>query len=130
MTDNIRYGLIAIVVLIMIALVSTNLRMGSENVSLEAELIQKQSQAVHYSLLKKRWDKKSVTAKLLNKLASIKPFYNQYPKGKNIFFSYEKLDAKLLDKLAYALFTSDAIIINYSIKKEGTVSSLSAEVKR
>ncbi len=130
MTDNIRYGLIAIVILLFVWLLNINRNIDQENRSLESELIEKQAQGIHYSLLKKRWEKSGVSQKLLTKLSAIKAFDKQYAKGKNEIFIYENLDARWLDKLSFALFASDVIIVSFSIEKKGAVSSLSAEIKR
>ena len=129
MTANVRYGLIAIVILLFVWLLNINRNIDQANRSLAAELIEKQKQAVHYSLLKKRWGKRDRSQKLLTKLSTIKAFDKQYRKGKNEIFIYKNLDARWLDKLSFALFASDAIIVSFRIEKKGAVSFLSAEIK-
>ena len=130
MTNNVRYGILAIIGLVIVWFFSLQANLSSENEQLQEELVSLEHQAVGYAQLQKRWDKKGETKRLIQKLESIKSFDSRFKKGPNEVLEYENIDAKMLDRLSYALFASDIVLVNVNIDKIGDASSLKVEIKR
>jgi hypothetical protein len=130
MTPNVRYGMIAIIFLVIVWFFSLQSNLSSDNERLKEDLVALEHKAVGFSQLQKRWNKKGESKRLLNKLEGIKSFDKRFKKGPNEVIEYKELDAKTLDRLSYALFASDIVLVSVSIDKFGDKSSLKVEIKR
>lgn len=129
MTQNLRFGIIAIIFLIALWLVTTGIRISTSNEELKADLRTLQLKAVGFSHLKKRWSKKGESKRLIQKLESIKSFDKRFKKGPNEVIVYEGLDAKSMDRISYAIFASDVILVSVEFKHDSEHSSLRVEMK-
>ena len=129
MTQNVRFGLIAIGVLLVVWLMGQMAELKDANSQREAKLVSLQEQASHYASLKKRWDKKGEKAKVLQKLSRLKAFDKRFSKGGHEVIVYKKLKAKMLDRITYALFASDLMLVDVSLIKEEEGVTLKVEMK-
>jgi len=130
MTQNVKFGLMAIFALILVWMMTQISSMESENAQLQEQLIKLESDASHYALLKKRWQKKSVQKNLMKKLTKVKAFDKRFSKNSHEVIVYKNLDAKMLDQLSYMIFSSDVQLVDVAIQKEQEHMSLRVEMKR
>lgn len=129
MNDNVRLGLGAIAFLVVVWFINNQYQKEALNDALREELVDVEKKAIAFSSLKQRWGKKGEGKKLLRKLEGIKAFDASYKKGSNEVVSYKGVDAKMLDRLSYAIFASDAAIVSFELEKLEAFISLQLEVK-
>ena len=129
MTQNVRFGLLAIALLFIVWLMTQMSLIKDENLKLEKQLISMQSDAAHYANLKKRWDKTDQKKHLLKKLSTIKAFDKRFIKGGNEVVVYNQLYSKMLDRISYAIFSSDVHIVDLLIEKTSNGVTLKVELK-
>ena len=129
MTQNVRFGLIAIALLTLVWLMTQMGSISATNVKLEEKLITLQSSASHFAILKKRWAKKGVAKKLLQRLEKVKAFDKRFLKASNEVIVYKSLTAKMFDRISYMIFASDVLLVDVKINKEGGLITLRVEMK-
>ena len=130
MTRNVRFGLIAIALLSFIWLMTQISSISSENQRQQEKLIALQSDATHFATLKKRWTKKNLQKNLLQRLSRLKAFDKRFSRGSNEVIVYKGLTAKIFDRINYMIFSSDVLLAEVKIDKEGSLMNLRVEMKR
>ena len=130
MEPRIKWGIAAIVILIILFILTKMSSLQESIVEKDAQLLQIHQQAQSYQKLKKRWDNKQSTRKLLDKLSSIQTPSERFKKGKKNTVRYKDLPAAMINKLSHAILTSDAHILSLSIKKEEKGTFLELEVQQ
>jgi len=130
MEPRIKWGIAAIIILIIIFTLTKRLALQESIVEKDAQLLQMHQQAQSYQKLKKRWDNKQSTKKLLDKLSKVQTPSEHFKKGKKSTVRYKNLSALLLNKLSHAILASDAHILSLSIKKEEKGTFLELEVQQ
>ncbi len=129
MSRNMRWGLVVIALLTLIFMLIQIANKEQLAKKTQAELIQLETQAVHYAHLKKRWAQKKEVHNLLRRLAAIKPFDQQLNQKQKITIGYKQLDAALLDRISYTLFGSDVMIKSVVIEKKQNRVDLIVEMQ-
>lgn len=129
MTQNVRFGLMAIAFLSLIWVLTQISQIKDENLKQEARLIKLQTDAAHYATLKKRWEKQGSKEILLKRLATVKSFDKRFTKGDHEVIVYSGLSPKLLDKISYIILASDVLLVDFSTEKVGHSVSLKVEMK-
>ena len=129
MTQNVRFGLLAIIILVFIWLMMQISALGKSNEALAQDIISLETKASHYAMLKKRWHKKSLKTKVLAQLEQIKTFDKHFKKNSHDVIVYKGLTRSLLDRLSYTLFASDIILVDVKIEKESERINLEAEIR-
>lgn len=130
MTQNLKFGLMAIFALILMWMMTQISSIQSQNSQLQEKLISVEKDAAHYALLKKRWDKPKVQKDLLEKLSKMRAFDKRFSKNTHEVVVYKNLDAKTLDQLSYVIFASDVKLVEVAMHKDKDKMTLSVEMKR
>ena len=129
MRYNMKWALVAIVLLTVWLLIQ-QLYSAKQITETQAESLKElQDRASSFAALRKRWSKKGERERVLRKLQSIKRFDKRFNKGSHLVIVYENLNAKILNQLSYALFSSDALLVSVDISKDGERASMKVEMK-
>ena len=129
MTQNVRLGILAIIVLVFIWLLTQMSQLGSDNEKLQKDLMGLEKNAAHFAQLKKRWHKKTLKKELLAKLSKVKKFDKHFSKNSHDVIVYKGLTSSLLDKVSYIIFASDLILVDVKMEKKGEIINLEVEMK-